>query len=97
MHIVTGNDLETGLVVYLKADGGWTTALREGRVLADEEEAKAILAETESTTRRRVVGPYLIDVACEDGVLRPTRFREAIRAQGPTIASDFTHLSTQRD
>lgn len=97
MQVITGNDLKTGLVVYLKADGGWTTALAESHAFTDEEAAKTALAEAERGTDPRVVAPYLIDVVREDGVLRPTRFREAIRARGPTIPSDFSGMSSERD
>lgn len=97
MQVITGNDLKTGLVVYLKADGGWTTALADSRVLADQADAKTVLAEAERGTARRVVAPYLIDVVREDGALRPARFREAIRAKGPTVPSDFTGISSERD
>lgn len=97
MQIITGNDLKSGRVVYLKADGGWTTALREGRVLADQAEARAALAEAERTTARQVVAPYLIDVAGGDGAPRPARFREHIRATGPTIPGAFNESSSKRD
>ena len=97
MQVITGNDLRSGLVVYLAADGGWTTALAEGRVLADEAEAATLLTQAAATAARRVVAPYLIDVVSEDGVLRPARFREAIRAAGPPIPSDFTAIPSERD
>jgi len=97
MQIITANDLKTGLVVYLAADGGWTTALRESRVLADATEARTLLAQAETTTVRQVVAPYLIDVVCDDGSPRPARFRETIRAEGPTIPSDFSETLNERD
>lgn len=97
MQIITGNDLKTGLVVFLAADGGWTTALPESLVLADEAEAKTALALVETTTDRQVVAPYLIDIVSEDGALRPARFRETIRAEGPTIPSDFSETLSERD
>jgi len=97
MQVITGNDLRTGLVVYLRADGGWTTTLAESRVLADEAEAASVLADAEGATARRVVTPYLIDVVDDNGALRPARFREHIRASGPTVPSDFTGISSKRD
>lgn len=97
MQIITANDLKTGLVVYLAADGDWTTALRESRVLADAAEAGTVLARAETTAVRQVVAPYLIDVVHEDGALRPARFRETIRAEGPTIPSDFSETLSERD
>jgi len=97
MHVITGNDLKTGLVVYLAAGDGWTAALDEGRVFADEAEAKSVLAQAEKAAARHVVAPYLIDVVCEDGALRPARLREHIRAKGPTVPSDFSETSTERD
>ena len=36
-----------------------------------------------------VVGPYLMDVAAENGVPRPISNREVIRARGPTVRLDL--------
>ena len=38
---------------------------------------------------RLVIDPYLIDVIEGDSERRPTRFRELIRAKGPTVRPDI--------
>jgi len=37
----------------------------------------------------RVIDPQLIEVEINDGKLRPTAIREAIRAFGPTVRTDL--------
>ena len=37
----------------------------------------------------QVIGPYLIDIADDDGAVRPLHYREAIRSKGPTVRLDL--------
>ncbi len=88
--IVTANDLSTGLVVYLAADEGWTEQIAESRVAETEEESQSLLALAESpAVRWSIIDPYLIDVVEEGGVPQPVRYRERIRALGPSIRTDL--------
>jgi len=90
LQVVTANDLSTGLVVYLAADDGWTERLAESRVAATETESAALLERAKAPeVRWSVIDPYLIDVAEEDGQLKPVRYRERIRALGPSIRLDL--------
>jgi hypothetical protein len=85
-QVATANRLRDGLVVFLAADGAWSTALASARVAHTPDEAGSLLAAAErSAAEQEVVAPYLIDVADDGGRLRPVRFREVIRAQGPSI------------
>jgi hypothetical protein len=87
---VTANRLADGAVVYLTASGGWSAEIDDCRVAADEGEAASMLAlGEEAAARQFVVGPYLFDLAGDDGALRPARLREAIRARGPTTGSSL--------
>ncbi len=89
-QIVTANRLLDGVVVYLDASGGWTDVIGAARVLESEADIEAALAAGQKAAQDRiVVEPYAIDVAEEDGGLRPLRLREAIRAKGPTIREDL--------
>lgn len=85
-RMVTANRLRDGAVVYLDHDGGWSERFADGRVVADEEAAAALLREAaKAEDARIVVGPYLIEVAQEDGAPLPLGTRETIRAGGPTV------------
>lgn len=89
-QIVSANRLTDGLVVYLTAGAGWSERLADGHVAADEAAAERILAAArQAESERIVVDSYLIDVAEFDGVLRPTKYREYIRAEGPTVRPDI--------
>ena len=89
-RIVTANRLTDGAVVYLTAGDGWSEWVGEARIAAGDEESTAVLALAERPEQRvRVVGPYLIEVAEEDGKPRPVSNREIIRAMGPTVRRDL--------
>ncbi|HZT20750.1 MAG TPA: DUF2849 domain-containing protein [Dongiaceae bacterium] len=83
-QMVTANRLRDGAVVFLAAGGRWTVHVAEGHVAEEESHAAALLkaAEAQPTV---VVGPYLIEVTVEAGAWRPVRYRERIRAAGPSI------------
>ncbi len=86
--IVTANRLDDGLVVYLNG-AGWSERIEDARIAGDDAAADGLLAEAEGPGQEiRVIGPYLIEVAREDAAPRPVSYREAIRAQGPTVRTD---------
>ncbi|MGH6930984.1 MAG: DUF2849 domain-containing protein [Dongiaceae bacterium] len=90
LQIVTANRLRDGIVVYLGADGAWSERLNDSRVARDDEQAKGLLAAGEQAARdHRVVAPYLIDVQeTADGIV-PARYRELLRAIGPSSHPEF--------
>lgn len=79
-QFVTANDLLTGEVVFLAADGGWVLDMAGAEVLADPEAAEARLAQAVADSAR-VVGPYLAEAAAPGA---PVHFRERFRATGPS-------------
>ncbi len=84
-RIVTASRLRDGVPVYRTVDGGWSAAIDDAR-LAAEEESENLLAESQSgPPPLPVVAPYLIDAKLVEGKVRPLTLREAIRAFGPTI------------
>ena len=86
--VLTANDLFDGDVVYLAPDGAWTRHLVSARLFVDEAEANRSLAEAKSQ-EGAIVEPYLVVVVpSEGGGLQPARFREALRAGGP---SNYCH------
>jgi hypothetical protein len=82
---ITANDLAEGHVVWLAADGSWTRSLGAARIFAPDE-TEAGLAEGRAAERaRRVVGAYAVEVERLAGAPRPVRFRERLRATGPSV------------
>ncbi len=87
--IVTANRLDDGLVVYLNG-AGWSERIEDAHIAGDDAAADGLLAEAEGPGQEiRVVGPYLIEIALEGAEPRPVSYREAIRAQGPTVRLDL--------
>ncbi|WP_237215814.1 DUF2849 domain-containing protein [Falsiroseomonas oryziterrae] len=82
---ITANDLADGRVVWLAADGGWTRNLAAARIFAPEEAAHALAQGQAAERARRVVGAYAVEVELLAGVPRPLRFRERLRATGPSV------------
>lgn len=86
---VTANRLTDGRAVYLTDDGGWTERVSAARISEAPEEIAAMEAEGAAAERDAVVtGAYAIDVALQDGSIRPNRYRERIRAYGPSRGSE---------
>lgn len=85
-QVITGNRLTDGIVVYLTPADDWSPAIAESLVCADEAatEAAMVTAARAEAELQQVVAPYPIDVATDDGI-RPLRYREAIRAFGPSV------------
>lgn len=85
-QMIIASSLVDGWVVFLTGDGDWSRDIGAGALAEDDDQAEALLA----TARRaeadnRVIDPYLIRVAVEAGVRRPTEYREYIRAHGPSV------------
>ena len=92
-QVVIASRLSDGRVVFLSraADGGaavWVSSLTEAALADDESRSEELLAlsEADMLERHEVLDPYLIDVVVENGELRPTKNREAIRCFGPTVS-----------
>ena len=84
--IVSANDLLSGRVVYLTAEGAWSPDIADASVAPDPAAASALLAAGERDPGR-VVGPYLVDVTPggPDRGPEPTAIRERIRLLGPSV------------
>ena len=90
-HVITANDLKGGLVVYQTPENGWTESVRVAEVLTDEVSLAAGLKRAKvAEDCQLVVGIYEIEVETVDGDLRPTRYRERIRAFGPSTHPEFS-------
>ncbi|SIN97936.1 DUF2849 domain-containing protein [Vannielia litorea] len=85
--VVTANALIEGDVIYLTNSGDWSRRHEEARLFTEEAPAEAALAAA-SLQVSEIVGAYLADAAPSPRGPRPTHFREAFRAKGP---SNYAH------
>ncbi len=89
-QVVTANRLGDGLVVYLTGDDGWSEDLQDAAVADDDQASAALQARGDAgEAAQLVVEPYLIDVVDVDGDTMPARYRELIRAAGPSVRLDL--------
>ncbi|SDG46103.1 DUF2849 domain-containing protein [Pelagibacterium luteolum] len=91
--ILTGNELLSGAVVYLDADGRWVEELQAARVYEKDDEAAYEAALAAAKASGRVISLEDEDVEIIEGVITPSRTRAQIRAGGPTAPKfDRQHL-----
>jgi hypothetical protein len=95
-QIVIASRLADGRVVFLQkgstvAAPEWAALIGEAEVAADDVRANELLeiGEADVAARNLVMDAYLIEVEERGGELRPTKYREAIRALGPTTRQDL--------
>ncbi len=87
MHVLTANRLADGLVVFLTGEGRWSRIIATAELLDDEAAVEAALETALADARaNRVVEPYAVEVVVPASGQNPvpTRFRERVRASGPT-------------
>ncbi len=85
-QVFTANRLTDGRVVYLTAAGDWSEDIAEGFLCANEDELSDYQRRAElAAVADEIVEPYAIDVQHGPDGARPVRYREVIRAFGPSI------------
>lgn len=90
-QVLSANRLKDGLVVYLVADDTWSEDIDASEVASDEGSANALLTRAaQAVSDQKIVDPYLIEVAVTAGEIRPTKYRELIRATGPSVRVDLS-------
>lgn len=90
-NILTANDLLSGGVVYLTSQNNWSPFISQAHVsdgAATNEHLESVGYQAEA--EQIIVGPFLIAVTIENGIPRPTRFRERLRVNGPSVRSEFS-------
>lgn len=92
IQVATANRLRDGAVVFLGYDGQWTHRIDDARLAEREDDLAEIAAEAAASSE--CVGAYMIDVDVRlaEGAgrfIRPTKYREQIRAFGPTTHPTF--------
>ncbi len=86
---MTANRLRDGAVIFLRQDHTWSENLVDVAVANDAEQAATLQAAADrDVAAARVVGAYLFEIAVENGDVLPLRYRERIRAFGPSIPWD---------
>lgn len=90
-QVLTANLLKGGNVVFLAGDGTWTSDIGQADIAETAEAATGLeKLGAFSTENNIIVDPYLIEVAIEaDGRVRPVKYREFLRTQGPTVRRDL--------
>jgi hypothetical protein len=87
LHALTANRLSDGIVVFW-SHGQWTERFPDAELFGEEGGAERVLADAKRQPTL-LVDPYLIDVRMDEGQPVPTRYRERVRALGPTIHPDM--------
>jgi hypothetical protein len=88
-EVMTANRLRDGEVVFLGAHG-WVETIDRATVAVTREESKALDAlGRQATAVNEVVDAYLIEVAREEGRVRPLKLREYLRTVGPSVRTDL--------
>ena len=89
-QVLSANRLGDGLVVYLTASGGWSERIAESEIVTTEVDGERLIdVSAGAVAAQDIVDPYLIDVAEIDGIVEPLRYRELIRARGPSVRTDL--------
>ena len=85
MNILTGNNLESGAVVWW--DGtGWSLYVDDAVDVGGR--ADEIIAREQSA--RRVNSAYVLDATRDEKGVRPAHIKDRVRALGPTVRPDLT-------
>ena len=88
--VFTANRLLDGDAVWLGHHGKWVESVNLALVVRTEAEKQAVSAVADKGDADNiVVEPYPIDVSVDGNQVTPTKFREQIRAAGPTIRLDL--------
>ncbi len=86
VSVLTANRLTDGTVVFLAPDGSWAERIEKAAVARSVEEAAALQAQgARDAARNMVVEPYLAELTEIGAHPVPTRMRERVRVDGPSV------------
>jgi Protein of unknown function (DUF2849) len=89
LSVLTANRLRDGIVVFLDFEGAWGEVLAEAAVAHSPDEIRALQDRGDyDASRNLVVDPNLVEVRVTNDGLVPVRYRERVRAAGPSILAD---------
>ena len=98
VQVLTANRLRDGLVVYLSDQGEWSLNISSGQIATNEARAEVLLAIGQAAeAAQEIVGPYLIEIGGDDDNLQPVRYREVVRATGPSSETRGTGLDAEKE
>jgi len=83
-HVVTANRLSDGAVVYLRTDGSFGEDVNASETVEEDQTENLMEKAGDAVAAQEIVAPYVIDVEVNGGTVTPTRYREKVRAGGPT-------------
>ncbi len=84
-QIVTANRLTDGFVVYLMDGGEWSTDIEDSAHARSPEAGEQLLVTGgRAVDTQEIIDPYLIDADDRSGRISPVKYRERIRATGPS-------------
>ncbi len=86
--VFTANRLRDGRVVWLAAAGCWAETVAEAKVFPPAEAAAGLALAQQGERDQQVVGAYGAEVAVEGGIPVPVKFRERLRAKGPSVDAE---------
>ncbi len=90
LEVVTANRLDDGEVVYLTREGHWSQWIGDACLAEGEQQTAALMVTADKAVAAHiVVAPYAIEVIVENGMVRARRYREHIRASGPSVRTDL--------
>jgi hypothetical protein len=89
MKVLTSQRLMDGAVVFYTEEGTWSERVDDAQVFEPTDPDTLLALARPDEDANRVVASYLIDVRREGSRVVPTRYRERIRAIGPTVRPDL--------
>ena len=78
LHVSTSD----GVPIYFAGKGTWSPAIGDAVVVPDG--GTLLIEASTGPLPLEAIGPYVIEVTVDDGVIRPVGLKEQIRAYGPT-------------
>jgi hypothetical protein len=85
-HVIIANDLKSGRIVYLAADGSWVRNISEAARAEHEDGLSALeAAAARGEQCNQVIGAEAIAVEEASEMVTALSLRDRIRAMGPTV------------
>jgi sulfite reductase (NADPH) hemoprotein beta-component len=86
--VFTGNRLRDGRVVWLGPEGRWVETLAAAHIFPPEAAAEGLALAQQGERQQQVVGVYGVEVSRDGAAPVPLKFRERLRAAGPSIVAE---------
>ncbi|MGQ9365886.1 DUF2849 domain-containing protein [Azospirillum sp. A39] len=97
LQAITANRLRDGAVVWLGAGNAWVERVEAAASFDAAAVGEALAAAQAAERANLVVGVYAFEVEMRGGVPQPSRYRERVRALGPSVRTDLGKQADRRD